>query len=255
MGALSIPGSGYGGATVHPGWGARGSTVRATAHAAAIDRSRFGPRHTPQRTTIPADDIFKRLFDVLLTAALLAVLAPFMAIVALVTGMDGGSIFYGHRRIGARGQSFTCWKFRTMVPNAAAVLSEILARDPQTRAEWERDFKLKCDPRVTRAGKFLRTTSLDELPQLFNVLKGEMSLVGPRPIVRDEIPRYGAAFHDYVRCRPGITGIWQVSGRTDTDYATRVRLDQRYARSRSLGLDCRILALTARVVIRRHGAY
>ena len=178
-----------------------------------------------------------------------------MAIVALITRMDGGSILYGHRRIGARGQSFTCWKFRTMVPNAAAVLSEILARDPQTRTEWERDFKLKSDPRVTRAGKFLRTTSLDELPQLFNVLKGEMSLVGPRPIVRDEIPRYGAAFHDYVRCRPGITGIWQVSGRTDTDYATRVRLDQRYARSRSLGLDCRILALTARVVIRRHGAY
>lgn len=229
--------------------------MRATLHAAAIDRSAFGTRRLPRCAAIPAEDGVKRLFDLVLTVVLLAVLAPFMAGIALIIRRDGGAAFYGHRRIGARGQDFTCWKFRTMVPNAAAKLSEILAADPQARMEWEHDFKLKCDPRVTRTGRFLRTTSLDELPQLFNILKGEMSIVGPRPIVADEVKRYGAAFHDYVRCRPGVTGIWQVSGRTDTDYATRVRLDRYYARSRSLALDCRILALTTRVVLQRQGAY
>jgi undecaprenyl-phosphate galactose phosphotransferase len=141
-----------------------------------------------------------------------------------------------------------------MVPDAQAVLDELLANDPQARIEWERDQKLKNDPRVTRIGKILRTTSLDELPQLFNVLSGEMSLVGPRPIVDDEIKRYGAAFHDYVSCRPGITGAWQVSGRSQVSYAARVRLDRNYARHRSFALDCLILARTAWVVLRRRGA-
>jgi undecaprenyl-phosphate galactose phosphotransferase len=247
--------SGYGRvAAATAGYG-DGGQLHATRHAAAIDRSFFGPRHLPRRAAIPADDPGKRLFDIVMSLALLVLLAPLIAAVVLVILGDGGAVFYGHRRIGAGGASFTCWKFRTMVPNATELLAEILADDPQARLEWEQDFKLRSDPRITRAGKFLRLTSLDELPQLFNVLKGEMSLVGPRPIVGDEVARYGAAFHDYARCRPGITGIWQVSGRNDTDYATRVRLDQRYARTRSLALDCLVLVLTARVVVRRRGAY
>ena len=229
--------------------------MRATLHAAAIDRTIYGARRLVRLAIIPAEDSAKRLFDLLCGVILLVALAPVLAVIALAVRLGGGAVFYGHRRIGAHGREFTCWKFRTMVPDAAAKLAEALAADPQARAEWERHFKLKRDPRVTRIGRFLRATSLDELPQLFNILKGEMSLVGPRPIVADEVKRYGAAFHDYVRCRPGITGMWQVSGRTDTDYATRVQLDRHYARSRSLGLDCWILALTTRVVITRQGAY
>jgi undecaprenyl-phosphate galactose phosphotransferase len=141
-----------------------------------------------------------------------------------------------------------------MVPDADKVLERILAKDPQLRAEWEREYKLRNDPRITRIGQFLRHTSLDELPQLFNVLKGEMSLVGPRPIVRDEIKRYGAAFHDYMRCRPGITGKWQVSGRSEVDYRTRVGLDRDYARGWSLINDIAILLLTPMVVLQRRGA-
>jgi lipopolysaccharide/colanic/teichoic acid biosynthesis glycosyltransferase len=142
-----------------------------------------------------------------------------------------------------------------MVPNAEAVLARLLATDPAARAEWERDFKLRDDPRVTKVGRFLRTTSLDELPQLLNVLAGDMSLVGPRPIVADEVRRYGAAFHDYSRCRPGITGVWQISGRNDTGYGERVRLDRDYARNWSFLSDLRVLLRTPSAVLRRDGAY
>ena len=128
-------------------------------------------------------------------------------------------------------------------------------QDAEARAEWERDFKLRNDPRITPIGRFLRSTSLDELPQLINVLVGDMSLVGPRPIVADEVPRYGAAFHDYARCRPGITGIWQVSGRNDTGYTQRVQLDQHYARNWSFAADLVVLLRTPVAVLRRSGAY
>jgi len=223
-------------------------------HAAAmdralLDRSRLAPLKEPARR------ISKRMLDILGASALLALLSPLLLAVTLLILRDGGNVLFGHRRIGAGGKSFKCWKFRTMVPNAESVLKELLARDPEARREWDKDFKLRNDPRITPVGKFLRSTSLDELPQLINVLTGEMSLVGPRPIVTDEIARYGAAFHDYTRCRPGITGVWQVSGRNDTGYRRRVHLDQQYARQSTLGGDIAILLRTPVAVLRRSGAY
>jgi undecaprenyl-phosphate galactose phosphotransferase len=203
----------------------------------------------------PADQIAKRAFDLVVSFALVLVLGPLLLAIALAVRCDGGSALFGHRRIGARGRVFRCWKFRSMVPNADVVLARTLANDPAARAEWDRDFKLKCDPRVTPLGRFLRKSSLDELPQLFNVLKGEMSLVGPRPIVVAEVERYGAVIHEYHACKPGITGLWQVSGRNDVGYAARVELDRTYARTWSLKRDIIILFRTAGVVARRSGAY
>jgi exopolysaccharide production protein ExoY len=217
--------------------------------ALAIDRRLDG-----RQPDWPVEMVSKRMLDALFAAILLVLLSPLMLWVALVVRRDGAPAIFGHKRIGADGRSFTCWKFRSMVPDADKVLERILAEEPALRAEWEREYKLHDDPRITRIGQFLRQTSLDELPQLFNVLKGEMSLVGPRPIVRDEIKRYGAAFHDYMRCRPGITGKWQVSGRNDIDYRTRVVLDRDYARGWSLINDIAILLLTPLVVLQRKGA-
>src|SRR5579883_1384363 len=139
----------------------------------------------------------KRVFDIVFGAALVVFLAPLMLIIAALVKLDGGPILYGHRRVGANGRSFRCWKFRSMVVDADKVLADVLRSDPEARRQWEQDFKLKSDPRITRIGRFLRTTSLDELPQLFNVIKGEMSLIGPRPIVTEEIERYGDAFRNY----------------------------------------------------------
>ena len=223
-------------------------------HAAAMDRNQFD-RSRLAALKEPARRLSKRALDIIGSATMLALLSPLLLVIALLVGKDGGQILFGHRRIGAHGRQFRCWKFRSMVPNAEAVLREVLERDPQARAEWEKDFKLRNDPRITPIGKFLRSTSLDELPQLINVLMGEMSLVGPRPIVADEIARYGAAFHDYTRCRPGITGIWQVSGRNDTGYRQRVHLDQQYARRSTFTGDIAILLRTPVAVLRRSGAY
>jgi undecaprenyl-phosphate galactose phosphotransferase len=222
-------------------------------HAAAVDRSLV-----ERATNIdiePAKQATKRAFDILLSVLLIAGSAPLLLLIAFLASRDGGPVLFGHRRLGAYGKSFTCWKFRTMVPDSNRVLEELLARDHEARAEWEETCKLKRDPRITGIGRFLRTTSLDELPQLFNVLKGEMSLVGPRPIVNDEIRRYGAAFHDYTRCRPGITGVWQVSGRNDVDYGGRVRMDKQYAHGWSLVTDIKLLWKTVFVVLGRRGAY
>jgi undecaprenyl-phosphate galactose phosphotransferase len=221
-------------------------------HAAAIDNNRDKPSG-PVR--LPAARLRKRLLDIAGAGALLTLLSPLFIVIIALTLRSGGPVFFGHRRIGASGQPFKCWKFRTMVPDADRVLARLLATDPEARAQWERDFKLRNDPRVTPVGKFLRSTSLDELPQLFNVLMGDMSLVGPRPIVNDEIRRYGAAFHDYVRCRPGITGIWQISGRNDVGYGERVQMDRDYARNWSLLRDLRVLLRTPSAVLRRSGAY
>lgn len=223
-------------------------------HAAAIDQRVEGQRRPGIRRD-PATQISKRLFDILAASLLLLLLSPLFIVIAVMAKADGGPVLFGHRRIGACGRTFPCWKFRTMVPDAGAVLAELLARDPAARAEWERDFKLRNDPRITRVGKFLRSTSLDELPQIFNVLSGDMSLVGPRPIVADEVRRYGAAFHDYVRCRPGITGIWQISGRNDTGYGERVQMDRHYARNWGFISDVLILMRTPAAVLRRSGAY
>jgi exopolysaccharide production protein ExoY len=223
-------------------------------HAAAIDR-RYVDRDRLARPRTPAERASKRAFDFLVASLLLISICPMLVVIGFLAMADGGPALFGHRRIGVRGESFVCWKFRTMARNADQVLARTLATDPAARAEWNRDFKLRNDPRVTRIGRILRATSLDELPQLFNVLKGEMSLVGPRPIVTNEIARYGSAFHDYARCRPGITGAWQVSGRNDLDYGSRVRLDQEYARNWSLKRDGHILLLTAVVVVQGKGAY
>ena len=198
----------------------------------------------------------QRLLDLTLAVPLLILLAPIFGVVALAVWInDGGPAFYGQSRIGHHGRSFRCWKFRSMVTDSDAVLAKVLAASEAARAEWARDHKLKSDPRITWVGRFLRSSSLDELPQLWNVLRGEMSLVGPRPIVVAEVGRYGARFHDYCTCRPGITGLWQVSGRNDLSYRRRVAIDAVYARRASLALDLSILARTIPAVLLRRGSY
>ena len=197
----------------------------------------------------------KRIFDLMIATMVVVGIAPAMLVIAWLVRRDGGPVFFGHHRIGASGQVFRCWKFRTMVVDADRVLRDLLARDPEARAEWERDFKLRDDPRITAIGAFLRKTSLDELPQLFNVLVGDMSLAGPRPIVSQEVERYGEYITSYWQCRPGLSGPWQVSGRNDVSYRTRVWLDHSYVENWSFARDVAILAKTVVVVLRRSGAY
>lgn len=200
--------------------------------------------------------LWKRALDLLGAGAALVAVAPVMLAVALlIKWQSPGPVFYQQERIGRFRRRFKVWKFRTMVCNADSILEEYLAACPQRRAEWERDHKLKDDPRITSIGQWLRKTSLDELPQLINVLRGEMSLVGPRPIVTAEVSRYSSKFAPYCSVLPGITGLWQVSGRNDTTYGERVELDSYYARNASLWLDLRILFKTVGVVLRRQGAY
>jgi undecaprenyl-phosphate galactose phosphotransferase len=178
-----------------------------------------------------------------------------MLTVALIVMKDGGPCLFGHTRIGANGRKFKCLKFRSMVMNADVVLKELLASDPVARAEWERDFKLRDDVRITRLGRFIRRTSIDELPQLWNVVRGDMSLVGPRPVVEKELERYGDAAAYYLRVLPGITGPWQVSGRNETDYGTRISLDVAYVRNWTFVGDIVILFKTVGVVLHGRGAY
>jgi undecaprenyl-phosphate galactose phosphotransferase len=168
---------------------------------------------------------------------------------------DGGPAFYFQNRIGKNGKAFKCWKFRSMVTNADQILKEILEKDPVAREEYARDYKLKDDPRITKVGHFLRKSSLDEIPQLYNVLKGEMSLVGPRPVVKAEEVYYGDKFEQYMAVRPGITGLWQVSGRNDVSYDQRVALDVWYVQNWSVWTDLVILFKTTFVVLYRKGAY
>ena len=186
----------------------------------------------------------KRFFDL----ALALVFAPFLVfpilVLAVLVTRDGGSAFFGHKRVGKNGREFKCLKLRTMRPNAEAYLEEYLAKNEAARIEWAASFKLKNDPRITRFGKFLRKTSLDELPQLLNVLKGEMSFVGPRPVPQREIEQYGSSRNAYLAGRPGITGAWQVSGRNDLDYATRVAMDVQYRQSESFIGDALIILKT-----------
>lgn len=179
-----------------------------------------------------------------------------LAIIAILIYLDSpGPIVFGHKRVGQDGKSFSCYKFRSMVPNAQEALEQYLKDNPAAREEWERDFKLKDDPRVTKIGKFLRKTSLDELPQLWNVLVGDMSLVGPRPIVRDEIVKYGDYINDFYLVPPGITGVWQVSGRSDTTYEERVLMDSWYVHNWSVWIDIVYLLKTVLAVAKSKGAY
>jgi Undecaprenyl-phosphate galactose phosphotransferase WbaP len=198
----------------------------------------------------------KRALDLSFTIVGGLLISPLLIAIIILIELDSpGPVFYGHRRLGAGGKHFRCWKFRTMHTNAEQLLDRFLQSHPNLRAEWEQNFKLRDDPRVTRIGRFLRKTSLDELPQLWNVLRGEMSLVGPRPIVDAEIPKYGTVYEMYRRIRPGITGSWQVSGRSDTGYAERVKLDAYYVNNWSVWLDIVLLVRTVWSVVLGRGAY
>ena len=203
----------------------------------------------------PLAMILKRSFDIVVASLLLILLSPLFLVLVLRIKQTGGPAFFGHERIGVNNRSFPCFKFRTMVQNSSEVLEKILREDPAARELWEKEFKLRDDPRITHIGKLLRRTSLDELPQLWNVLRGEMSLVGPRPVVCDELKLYGEDVSYYLQVRPGMTGLWQVSGRNDVDYETRVALDAWYVRNWSLWTDIVILFKTIRVVLARDGAY
>ena len=197
----------------------------------------------------------KRACEILLAVAMLVALLPLFLIFALIIRLDGGPTFYGQVRVGRGGLPFRCLKFRSMVHNADKVLADLLARDPEAAKEWARDFKLKNDPRITKLGRFLRSSSLDELPQLLNVLRGEMSFVGPRPIVEAEIERYREDIDLYYLVRPGITGLWQISGRNDVTYDERVAFDVKYVLNWSLKFDLMILLRTLPAVLRKSGAY
>ena len=194
--------------------------------------------------------VIKRAGDIGFSLLVLALGSPLLLLLAVLVKLSSrGSIFYSQRRIGRGYRGFGCLKFRTMRKDADRVLAQVLASDPELRAEFERDFKLKNDPRITPIGKFLRRSSLDELPQFINVLKGEMSVVGPRPIVWDELERYGRNMDQVLSVRPGLTGLWQVSGRNNLPYETRVKLDLFYARNRSFWLDLGIILRTIGVVL------
>ncbi|MFZ9850123.1 MAG: sugar transferase [Vulcanococcus sp.] len=194
--------------------------------------------------------MIKRAGDIVFSLLVLALGSPLFLLLALLVKLSSrGSVFYSQRRIGRGYKGFGCLKFRTMRKDADRVLASVLAADPELRAEFERDHKLRNDPRITPLGKLLRRSSLDELPQFLNVLKGQMSVVGPRPIVWEELPRYGRAMDEVLSVRPGLTGLWQVSGRNNLSYRQRVQMDLEYVRHRSFWLDLRIVLRTVGVVL------
>lgn len=208
----------------------------------------------PQRRPVSISP-WSRPLDVFGAVLLIITLAPvFVLVSCAIFVFDPGPVIFRHQRIGQDGKPFPCLKFRSMFVGAEERLQRLLAQDPELRAEWERDHKLTRDPRVSRVGHLLRVTSLDELPQLINVLIGQMSLVGPRPIIADEVPRYGRYIYAYHAVKPGLTGLWQVSGRNTTSYRRRVAMDVFYTRSRSIPLDLRILVATFPAVIACRGA-
>ena len=201
-----------------------------------------------------ADAVYT-VFNRIAALLLLLLFAPPMLLIAWrIWREDGAPVLFAHWRVGERGRLFRCFKFRSMVKNADQVLGDLLQRDAEARAEWQRDHKLRNDPRILGIGRLLRLTSLDELPQLFNVLRGEMHLVGPRPVVVQEIPRYGEAKRHYLSVKPGMTGLWQVSGRNNLSYTQRVALDMRYVEHRTPWLDLKILLRTVLVLFTRDGA-
>jgi len=199
--------------------------------------------------------ILKRSFDILASLMIIMILSPVLLFISRKVKKDGGPAIYGHERIGKNGLPFKCLKFRSMSVNSKELLAELLAQDSEAKAEWDETFKLKNDPRITKIGHLLRRTSMDELPQLFNVLKGEMSLVGPRPIIHEELERYRDQVDYYLMSKPGMTGLWQVSGRSDVDYETRVYFDAWYVKNWSMWNDIAILFKTISVVLKKDGAY
>jgi len=198
----------------------------------------------------------KRIFDVIIASITLIVFLPLFAFVVLLLKLtDPGPVIFRHIRVGQGGRRFACFKFRSMVLDSDKVLKTLLESDPAARKEWDRTQKLANDPRITPVGKFLRQSSLDELPQLINVIRGDMSLVGPRPIVPSELTRYGDKLSLYLLARPGITGIWQVSGRNDCGYDRRIEMDANYVRNWRFSTDFVILLRTLGAVLARRGSY
>jgi len=208
-----------------------------------------GEHRAARHTT---DGILKTLMDYALTLVVVVLISPLLILLALIVKLDSpGPVIYRRRVMGRGGTQFDAWKFRTMVVNG----DEILAAHPDLKARWERDQKLEDDPRVTRSGTWMRKLSLDELPQLFNVLCGQMSLVGPRMFAPVELVRYGDAVDEILSVKPGITGLWQVSGRSNLSYGDRARLDLEYTRTRSVWIDLKLLALTVPAVLQKRGAF
>lgn len=197
----------------------------------------------------------KRIFDFTFAILMIVLLLPLLVLIGVLIWCGSeGPILFRQQRIGLAGRPFECWKFRTMAPDAERLLRELLERSPEARSEWEQSFKLKNDPRITPLGRFLRKTSLDELPQLFNAVSGEMSLVGPRPIVAAELSRYGEALPLYLSVRPGLTGLWQTSGRSNCSYPERVAFDEEYVRTWSLWNDIAIIFRTVEAVLSGKGS-
>ena len=229
----------------------------------AIARRGFGPvlqgdRRISRSLQSLDGELFKRLFDILFSLSVLILFAPVYLLLAFLIALSSpGPIFYVQERVGKNRKRFYCLKFRTMVENADDILLEIMENSPHLRQEFEDNFKLKQDPRITWIGRFLRMTSLDEFPQFWNVLKGDMSVVGPRPLVEEELPRYGRHINKILTIRPGITGLWQVSGRNDIPYPRRVQIDLYYANDKNLWMDMWIIFKTIGVVIfpKNNGAY
>lgn len=225
--------------------------------AASPSELRLIARNCPDapRPITPGMELAIRLIDIFGAIVLLVLLMPALVLLTLVIALtDPGPPIFAHYRVGRDGKAFACYKLRTMCMGAEQKLERLVAENPALRREWERGFKLTNDPRVTPLGKVLRMLSLDELPQLFNVLMGEMSLVGPRPIITTEMPRYGRYIAHYLSVRPGLTGIWQVTGRSDTTYHRRVAADVLYVRHRSIALNFRILWCTTAAVLNQRGS-
>jgi lipopolysaccharide/colanic/teichoic acid biosynthesis glycosyltransferase len=216
------------------------------------------PLARKQRLSAYSQDFVKRLFDIIFSLLVLIFCAPiYLLLAASIAFTSSGSIFYIQQRVGKNYRPFGCIKFRTMIPDADRLLQEMMAQSEDLRQEFDANYKLKADPRITKIGKFLRSTNLDEFPQFINVLKGEMSVVGPRPLVPEEIVRYGTQIDRVLTIRPGITGLWQVSGRNDIPYAQRIRIDVSYVRRRNFWLDLRIVLKTVRqtIIPKNNGAY
>jgi hypothetical protein len=198
----------------------------------------------------------KRLIDLLLIVLSFPIVLPVCAVVSLIIKLTSpGPVFYGHLRVGKNGKSIKCWKFRSMCQDADKKLDEILAHNPEMQKQWERDRKLVDDPRVTAVGKFIRKTSIDELPQFLNILTGEMSFIGPRPVTQGELVKYGEQADYILSVTPGLSGMWQTSGRSDTEYEERITLDTYYIQNWSIWLDIWLIIKTVWVVFKRKGAY
>ncbi|MEM9247227.1 MAG: sugar transferase [Pseudomonadota bacterium] len=231
------------------------SKIPVTAQAMQVSGGTSAHRPAAVGARIHAASAVRSLFDKVFASLALLFFAPVLLMIATVLKLcEGGAVLYAHERVGRGGRRFRCLKFRTMVPDAETRLAKLLAEDPVARAEWEVSRKLTDDPRVSSVGRFLRRSSLDELPQFFNVLRGDMAIVGPRPIVTEELPLYREHMAGYMSVRPGITGLWQVSGRSDTTFQERVALDTLYLKQRSFFFDLRIILRTIVVLFTQKGA-